>query len=111
MVSRLLLQDRRIVQALVVVVEGEENRERRSTVLCRHALVVKVVWKTGCGSLREERRRPLVSSGFSAAQRKCSTNVVSVESSDGLLRLSSVIVSTEYITVEWCFANSLPISG
>ena len=49
--------------------------------------------------------------GKSTAQRKCSTNVVKVASSEGLERLSFVMVSTEYITVEWCLAKSLPMSG
>ena len=47
----------------------------------------------------------------STPQRKCSTNVVRVASKDGLERLSFVMVSTEYMTVEWCLAKSLPMSG
>lgn len=59
------------------------------------AAVDKRVWRGA-----EKRRRFRPGPRFSAGYRKCSMNVVRVASSDGLERRSSVIVSTEYMTVE-----------
>ena len=103
-----------IVQRFVVAVEGVENPGRRGRRLLRHELAAGVVWKEGVekmAALGDRRVRRGREGGFSTAQRKCSANVVSVASSAGLVRRSSVMVSTEYMTVEWCFAKSLPISG
>ncbi len=103
-----------IVQRFVVAVERVENLALRGRRLVRRELDAAGVWKAGVENLPSKRgggAEPREKREFSAAQRKCSANVVRVASSEGLVRRSSAMVSTEYITVEWCLAKSLPISG
>lgn len=91
-----------------------ENPSLKGRGLVRHGLEAAVMWKAGVENLPRGGRGDAESHRereFSAAQRKCSANVVRVASSEGLVRRSSVMVSTEYMTVEWCLAKSLPISG
>ena len=111
LVSRLLLRSRRIVQTFAVVVEGVEDRCRCGRGLLLHGLSGRGLWISGCGWSAEKTDGFPTGLRFSAGYRKCSMNVVRVASRDGLERRSSVIVSTEYMTVEWCLAKSFPISG